>query len=65
MQPLIAGNWKMHGTAPIRILYGGSLNPTNARAVFAVPEVGGALIGGASLKAAVFEAIVGAVPAHA
>jgi triosephosphate isomerase len=51
MQPLIAVNWKMHGTA--------------AREVQAVPEVGGALVGGASLEAADFEAIVNAVPAHA
>jgi len=49
----------------VRILYGGSVNPANARAVLAVPEVGGALVGGASLKATDFEAIIGAVPAHA
>jgi len=40
-----------------RILYGGSVNPGNASAILAVPEVGGALIGGASLKAADFLAI--------
>ncbi|MGH7105932.1 MAG: triose-phosphate isomerase, partial [Acetobacteraceae bacterium] len=33
------------------ILYGGSVKPDNARAILALPEVGGALIGGASLKA--------------
>jgi triosephosphate isomerase len=49
----------------IRILYGGSVDPTNARAVLAVREVGGALVGGASLKPTDFEAIVRAVPAHA
>ena len=48
----------------IRILYGGSVNPANARAVLAVPEVGGALVGGASLKATDFEAIIRAVPTH-
>jgi triosephosphate isomerase len=48
----------------VRILYGGSVNVTNARAVLAVPEVGGALVGGASLKAADFEAIVRALPTH-
>jgi triosephosphate isomerase len=48
----------------VRILYGGSVNATNARAVLAVSEVGGALVGGASPKATVFEAIVRAVPAH-
>ncbi len=35
----------------IRILYGGSMRPANAAALLAVPNVGGGLIGGASLKA--------------
>jgi triosephosphate isomerase len=47
----------------VRILYGGSVKPANARAILALPEVGGALVGGASLKAADFEAILGAVAA--
>jgi triosephosphate isomerase len=47
----------------VRILYGGSVKPSNARAILALPEVGGALVGGASLKAADFEAIIRAVPA--
>jgi triosephosphate isomerase len=41
----------------IRILYGGSVNPANAAALLAVPEVGGALVGGASLKPEDFLAI--------
>ena len=41
----------------IRILYGGSVRPANASALLAVPHVGGALIGGASLKADEFLAI--------
>ena len=32
----------------VRILYGGSVNPSNARAILALPEVGGALVGGAA-----------------
>ncbi len=40
------------------ILYGGSVNPTNAAELLAVDEVGGALVGGASLKADDFLAIV-------
>jgi triosephosphate isomerase len=35
----------------LRILYGGSVNPANARAILALDDVGGALVGGASLKA--------------
>jgi triosephosphate isomerase len=42
-----------------RILYGGSVNPKNAKALLAVDNVDGALVGGASLKAAEFLAIAG------
>jgi ABC-type sugar transport system ATPase subunit len=38
----------------MRILYGGSVKPQNARELMAVPEVNGALVGGASLAAADF-----------
>jgi triosephosphate isomerase len=44
----------------IRILYGGSVKPDNAAEIFAVDGVNGALVGGASLKAADFLAIVAA-----
>jgi triosephosphate isomerase len=40
------------------ILYGGSVKPDNAAEILAVPEVGGALVGGASLKAADFLGII-------
>jgi triosephosphate isomerase len=40
-----------------RILYGGSVKPDNAAALFASPDVDGALVGGASLDAASFGAI--------
>ena len=39
------------------ILYGGSVNAENAGSIFAVPLVGGALVGGASLDADAFAAI--------
>jgi triosephosphate isomerase (TIM) len=45
--------------ASMRILYGGSVKPSNARELLAVPNVNGALVGGASLKAADFLAIAG------
>ncbi len=41
----------------VRILYGGSMRPANAAALLAVQQVGGGLIGGASLKADDFLAI--------
>jgi triosephosphate isomerase len=47
----------------VRILYGGSVKPSNAGDIFAVPHVDGALVGGASLKAADFGAIVDALSA--
>jgi triosephosphate isomerase len=43
--------------AGIRILYGGSVKPSNARELMAVANVNGALVGGASLKASDFLAI--------
>jgi triosephosphate isomerase (TIM) len=43
--------------AGIRILYGGSVKPSNAAELLAIPHVNGALVGGASLKAADFLAI--------
>ena len=45
---------------PARILYGGSVKPGNAAQIFALADVDGGLIGGASLKAADFAAIIGA-----
>ena len=47
----------------VRILYGGSVKPSNAAEIFALPHVDGALVGGASLKAADFGAIVAALSA--
>jgi triosephosphate isomerase (TIM) len=46
----------------IRILYGGSVKPSNAGELMAVADVNGALVGGASLKAADFLAIATGCP---
>jgi triosephosphate isomerase len=60
---------EMHGFirgrigAGVRILYGGSVRPGNAASILAIAEVGGALVGGASLNAADFLAIATAARA--
>jgi len=47
----------------IRLLYGGSVKPGNAAEIFAVDDVDGALVGGASLKPADFSPIIAALEA--
>lgn len=49
--------------AGVRILYGGSVNAGNAAELLAVSEVGGALVGGASLTAESFTSIISAAGA--
>lgn len=49
----------------IRIIYGGSVKGSNAAEIFAIPNVDGALVGGASLTAAQFLPIVSAAAASA
>ena len=53
---------KSHGEegAAMRLLYGGSVKPGNAAELMAVPDVNGALVGGASLKATDFLGIAAA-----
>ena len=46
--------------AEVRILYGGSVTPDNAAELLALADVDGALVGGASLQADSFAAIVDA-----
>jgi len=48
------------GAADVPLLYGGSVKADNAKALFAMADIDGGLIGGASLKAAEFLAIAGA-----
>jgi triosephosphate isomerase len=57
---LLVGGVKEGDT--VRILYGGSVKPSNAKELMAVPEVNGALVGGASLKSADFLGIAAACP---
>ena len=49
------------GARGMRILYGGSVKPDNAADILNLPEVNGALVGGASLKASDFLSIITAV----
>ena len=53
---VLTARFKAEG-GKIRILYGGSVKPSNATELMAVANVNGALVGGASLKAADFLAI--------
>ena len=48
------------GAADVRVLYGGSVKAANAAALFAMPDIDGGLVGGASLNAMEFLAIAGA-----
>jgi triosephosphate isomerase len=48
------------GAADLRILYGGSVTPDNAKELMGQPDINGALVGGASLKAASFLGIIAA-----
>ena len=52
------------GGGGVRILYGGSVKPSNAAGLLALPDVGGALVGGASLAAVEFLAIAAAARAE-
>lgn len=55
----LAGKYGDETAASVRVLYGGSVKPDNATELMAMPDIDGALVGGASLKAADFAAIAG------
>jgi triosephosphate isomerase len=57
VRALVEGFDKVAGQA-VRVLYGGSLKPDNAEELLALPDVDGALVGGASLEAGPFAQIV-------
>ncbi|MCA9283142.1 MAG: triose-phosphate isomerase [Phycisphaerales bacterium] len=54
VRSVIADLFGADAAGQMRILYGGSVKPDNARELFACPDIDGGLIGGASLKAAPF-----------
>jgi triosephosphate isomerase len=61
IRQLLTSRFNSEGTR-MRILYGGSVKPSNAAELMAVANVNGALVGGASLKAADFLAIAKGCP---
>jgi triosephosphate isomerase len=56
----LVGDRDPEAAEQVRILYGGSVKPDNAAELLALPDVDGALVGGASLDAESFAAIVAA-----
>ena len=59
----LVGQRSKDAAAQMRILYGGSVKPDNAAELMALPDVDGALVGGASLDAESFAAIIAAAGA--
>ena len=60
IRSVIAGQFGEEIAQDTTILYGGSCKPSNAKELFAKPDIDGGLIGGASLKAADFKGIIDA-----
>lgn len=60
IRSIVADKYGKEAAEDTTILYGGSCKPANAAELFAKPDIDGGLIGGASLKAADFKAIIDA-----
>ncbi len=58
IRTLVVGLYNKTAGDKIRILYGGSVKPENIKGLMAQPDIDGALVGGASLKAESFSALV-------
>jgi triosephosphate isomerase (TIM) len=58
IREFLAGLYDKESAESLRILYGGSVKPENIKGLMAQPDIDGALVGGASLKADSFAAIV-------
>lgn len=63
LRTTLSGHLTAFDADTVRLLYGGSVKPSNAAEIFGVPHVDGALVGGASLKAADFGGIIAALDA--
>jgi triosephosphate isomerase len=62
IRALLVERFEQSAGAAVRILYGGSVKPGNAAELMSVPDVDGALVGGASLQAEDFWAIASSCP---
>ena len=58
LRSIIAGQYGQETAGEVSILYGGSVKASNAKEIFSCPDVDGGLVGGASLVAADFAAII-------
>lgn len=58
LRTLLATRYNQEIADGVRILYGGSVKPENAAELMACPDIDGALVGGASMKAESFAAII-------
>ncbi len=54
----VAANWDATAAEKVRIQYGGSVKPNNAKALMSLPDIDGALVGGASLDPRGFAEII-------
>ena len=61
----MAEEWNQDFADRVRIIYGGSVKAENAAGLMGQPDVDGALVGGASLKAETFLPIIQAARPHA
>lgn len=61
LRSLLAERLGAPEAAALRLLYGGSVKPSNALEIFEIPDVDGALVGGASLKSSDFSPIIAAL----
>ena len=63
LRKLVENHYNAGSAEVVRILYGGSVKPANASELMSQPDIDGALVGGASLKADSFAAIINAASA--
>ena len=65
LRKLVSNRYNAQSAAAVRILYGGSVKPSNAAELLSQPDIDGALVGGASLQADSFLKIIAASPVEA